>query len=178
MILKVRSISDRKTEIRMVWIKRKSFISKKIITFFILICLSINLLFATNPYELSTQNLDGQYIGKHIEYLNEGRLLKIASKNWNTHKLFKEKLLSGEMQPDDSVGINIGYSERGYATWLKLKNDTKEEYIEWGLRDILDNSSLISFTASEEEILNLDVTPHAYWLKFQLQNKINFNIMI
>jgi|GEM_PF-6571441 len=145
---------------------------KQIIFILILIIIK-NSLFCLEPIKLNNKNLNGKYIGKYIEYINERELFKEIKDQWHVDPKFINKMFIGIMKNIDISDTNLGYRTR-----FKPRNKNEYEYIAWGINDIIKNEDKLKFTGSDKNVFFLNFIPHAYWLRFKILNDTNSSVEI
>jgi AraC-like DNA-binding protein len=142
----------------------------KRICFIFLFLFTAGYLYGAEPIEAGEKEIDGIYIGKHIEYLSEKDLFRIISNKWQAEGVFKDKIKSGQLHSDKDIKLKIEDVPGGYKAHMVLRNSGKEGYIQWGLKDILRKEVLSEFKKSHFEVLRLNFNPHSYWLMFTIKN--------
>ena len=133
-------------------------------------------LWAAEPLQLHNTALDGQYIGKHIEFLNEENLFQIASQNWQVPQPYKEKMLSGELHSDDNFTFEWGLSELGFSATLSQPERDARHVISWGVNDAMNPEIASYFQSHAQDILRFNFSPHSYWLRLKLANASEQNV--
>ncbi len=129
------------------------------------------------PIDLHNHPLEGEYIGTHIEFLNEREVFQVLSKDWEIKNIFKEKMLSGEHHSDDIVAFDFKQTPLGYSSALQLSTEINQsQIVTWGIEDILKEDISSKFIQSDKNILSFSFIPHAYWLRFQIANESLHNI--
>lgn len=113
----------------------------------------------------------GEYIGKHIEYLNEKDVFAVVSKGWHVDSLFKERMLSGELHSSDIFQLQIEPTPTGYkAIFQKNAPPEVQQSVEWGIQDVIAPDLSSKFIPSDKSIFMLNFMPHSYWLRFNVLN--------
>ena len=156
-----------------------AFIKNNVILFFFVFFhfVPLDSILAATPLTLKLENLDGKYIGKHVEYLSEKKLFKIINLNWNIDPVFKNKIMSGELHSDKVIRFDINPVPEGYRADLSLWEDnSKKTSVEWGVNDVLQKQVSDKFVQSWKSIFRLDFTPHSWWLRFKVSNETGASI--
>lgn len=142
------------------------------IYFFVLISLIIVFSLAASPQIIgySENKSEAGYIGKGLEVLSEGRIFEVLEKNWNLGPAFRSVIMSGKMNADPNIKVNIQRTKTGYQADMKSMGSDKTFTIEWGIEDMLTQQVAEKFRNIEKEVPRLDFTGHAYWFRFTLTN--------
>lgn len=127
---------------------------------------------SAEPVRIANRDLNGKYIGKHIEYLNEKVLfLNLSRSSWDVREIFKEKMLSGELHSDDRIKLEIRNLPVGFRAHLsRLDEPDSTQTVEWGLDGIMQEEISSKFKQSENSVIRLNFFPHSYWLRFKILN--------
>lgn len=129
-------------------------------------------LFAADPIHLRNHPLNGQYIGKHIEFLSHQVVINSLINDLNLEDDFKAKLRSGNLVSDEKIKMNVTWTDTGYSAHFMRTDSTKKgQLFEIGVKDLLKPAIASKFTASHDQILNLLFHPRPYWLRFTVLNQ-------
>ena len=115
--------------------------------------------------------LDGLYIGNHLEYLSEEALFPLIRSNWPGESEFVDKILSGHLSSDASFLMAEEAIPGGYRYTATLRRSGKSAAFEWGLDDLLRPDIAGRFRPFGKEIPACDFTPHSCWLRFSIENR-------
>ncbi|MCP4131968.1 MAG: helix-turn-helix domain-containing protein [bacterium] len=126
--------------------------------------------FGAEPVVPDKHDPGGLYIGKYIEYLSEGDLFGEISGGWEAEKIFKDKMLSGELHSDDRFNFTVSATPGGYRAHMRLRDRPGESTIEWGLGDILKKDIRTKFKPCRSHIPRFNFMPHSWWLTFRIHN--------
>jgi signal transduction histidine kinase/CheY-like chemotaxis protein/AraC-like DNA-binding protein len=129
-------------------------------------------LFATDPIDLKDNALNGQYIGKHIEYLSHKDLIDSLINELDLDDAFKEKIRSGDLVSDDVVTVDLKWTTTGYSAYFEyVDGKAAGQLFEVGVNDLLRPEISSKFVPSQERIVKLRFSPRPYWLRFGVLNE-------
>ncbi len=129
-------------------------------------------LFATDPIDLKDNALNGEYIGKHIEYLSHQNLINSLIKKLDLDDAFKEKIRSGDLVSDDVIRVDLKWTTTGYSAYFEYVDGKADgQRFEVGINDLLTPEISSKFVPSRQRILKLGFYPRPYWLRFKALNK-------
>ncbi|MBT6501692.1 MAG: response regulator, partial [Deltaproteobacteria bacterium] len=140
-----------------------------------MLCIPIMLadtLLAADPILLDGSPLDGQYIGKHIEYLSHQVLIDNIINDLDLDEAFREKVRTGRLVSDEKVTVDLKWTTTGYTAYFEYADGKSEgQLFEVGVNDLLRQEISSKFVPSQQRILSLKFYPRPYWLRFKVLNK-------
>ena len=129
-------------------------------------------LFATDPIDLKNNALDGQYIGKHIEYLSHQELIDSLINESDLDDAFKEKIRSGDLVSDDVIKVDLKWTSTGYSAHFEyVDGRAGGQLFEVGVNDLLAPGISSKFIPSRQRIVRLRFYPRPYWFRFKVLNE-------
>ncbi|MBT4090256.1 MAG: hypothetical protein HOE30_17360, partial [Deltaproteobacteria bacterium] len=137
-----------------------------------MLCIPIMLadtLLAADPILLDGSPLDGQYIGKHIEYLSHQVLIDNIINDLDLDEAFREKVRTGRLVSDEKVTVDLKWTTTGYTAYFEYADGKSEgQLFEVGVNDLLRQEISSKFVPSQQRILSLKFYPRPYWLRFKV----------
>lgn len=129
-------------------------------------------LFATDPIDLKGNELNGQYIGKHIEYLSHQDLIDSLINELDLDEAFREKIRSGDLASDDAVKVDLRWTNTGYSAYFEYVDGRADgQLFEVGVNDLLTPEISAKFVPSQQRIVRLRFYPRPYWFRFTVLNE-------
>ena len=126
---------------------------------------------AADPIALTPENINGNYIGTHLAILNEGVLFQQLSKKWEITPDYRRKMLSGQLHSDHNISYRQEATPVGYKARLKHREPGFPiQTVSWGVYDVQKKTVAEKFISVKKRVFNLNFNPHAYWLRFQINN--------
>jgi signal transduction histidine kinase/DNA-binding response OmpR family regulator len=129
-------------------------------------------LFATDPIHLIDNALNGEYIGKHIEYLSHQDVIDSFIDDLDLEGAFKEKIRSGNLVSDENIKVDLKWTTTGYSAYFeRVDGKSVGQRFEVGVNDLLKPEISSKFVPSQQRILKLRFYPRPYWLRFKVLNE-------
>lgn len=155
-------------------VKTKSIIKHLIAVFLLTSSVSITmpgLLLSAEPVLISDKPLNGQYIGKHIEYLDESVLYQMRCNDLDLEDAYKRMICSGKLVSDKMIKVEREWKSTGYRVYFKPadKEETRQ-YFEVNIADLNGNENSSRFVTSDRRIPILAFNHRPYWLRFKVLN--------
>ncbi len=127
---------------------------------------------AVDPIALNDLALNGQYIGKYIEYLSHQDVIDSLIGGANLEHAYEEKVRSGDLVSDDTIKVELKWTDTGYSALFEhIEGDPNPQVFEVGVKDLTTQKISEKFAPSRKRILTLKFSPRPYWLRFRTVNQ-------
>lgn len=129
-------------------------------------------LLATEPLPIKNAPLNGEYIGKHLEYLNHQNVIESIINELQLDQDFKEKVRSGNLVSDDTSKVEIKWTSTGYSAFFERSGEKGSgQLFEVGVHDLEKPGVSSEFKKSDSRILKLAPNRRPYWLRLKIINE-------